>query len=206
MMSFYPIRLIPTVHSIKLTRIDHNSILCRWTSEELKDFDGKLNAAAVFPSKDGQWKLLKDYSLNMIPPSDVSDILIKISDTSDGGYEDEWIEGTQGLYPGKDEYDIDINRKYFLFSARTVDGFKSTFPFPFDPNLSKDKWCSFELSIEHKPLKANYSHCQFRFKYFDIKGKEIDSVSDNTFKKVIAADVRQYLIEHSKFSVADFEQ
>lgn len=199
-MPSYPTRLLPEIHSEILEEIDLQTILCRWTTNELKDEDNKLNPAAVFG---GNALHLKTYSLNMVPPSEVADILIKILDTSGVGYEKTWVVGTLGLCPKENEFEVANNRKYFLFKAEKLHNYKSTFPYPVDEQ-NRDKWCSFELLITHEPLNANYSHCQFKFRYLNPDGSLLERVSENSFKKVVAADVRQHLIEHSKFSIEDF--
>ena len=100
----YPKRLIPTNQDkfIAINYLIEPHLLGKWLEDDLnlKDPDGKLNAAVV------DLKRLPGFSTNKIPESRRSDLNFKIKDEFKGIYNAAWVEGTNGLRPSKECFEI----------------------------------------------------------------------------------------------------
>ena len=140
----YPFRLLATTEDRIITdeHLNRNEILCRWVSpsKQLKDEDGLLAAEAVEENK------MHGYSVNKIPPSEVSDIEINFYD-NDKFYQ-AWVEGEIGYEPADAEYDRISTRQYFLFKIADVHEYEGVYPYPYN----SEEYYVFKLKVVHKPL------------------------------------------------------
>jgi hypothetical protein len=193
----YPTNLLPHSSYKILSPLDANHILCRWVRPELnlKDSSGGLAVEAIEESQ------LPGYSTNKIPPSTPDDVKIAFHEKK---FTEDWIEGADPLIPLDKDF-FNKNGDYFLFRIKDFAPFTATYPYPADPG-AKDNY-SFTVSIIHKPLKANYSHCEFLIKFFEIDGK---TPADKTpgkksqSHKLVISEIRRRLMQICKFQLEDF--
>lgn len=154
----YPSRLVPHRSDKVLTRINRNEVLCRWVDPELelKDESGQLTAEAI------EEKRIFGYSTNKIPPSVPEDVRIDFHDAKFTQY---WNEGDEPLVPTDNEF-YDCGGSFFLFQIKDINAFSENYPYPADkkPNYK------FYLKVSHKPLKANFSHFEFDFDFYELDG------------------------------------
>lgn len=196
-MTKYPARLLPKSTDKIISKFNPNHILCRGVDSRLlplRDEMGKLSALAVDEVR------IPGYSTNKVPRAEISDIQIGISDREINSKL--WEEGSEGwIVDEKVVFEIP-DRKYFLIRIKDIDGYSSKYPLNNNPDPTT-YCCTFVLKVKHAPLIANFPHCELIFEYKDENGKPFKA-SDKVQKKIINADVRQHLIEYSKFNVADF--
>lgn len=60
------------------------------------------------------------------------------------------------------------------------------------------------MKIVHKPLVSNYSHFEFDFDFFELETNIVTKPSENSWKKVIVAELRQWIIKNARFTIEDF--
>ncbi len=193
----YPSRLIPTAWQIKITDdLPCQDLLCRWVTPGLQLMDKKesLTAEAVEESK------LFGYSLNKIPPSQIEDIYICLKDPDK--YNQPWLEGSDGIVPGEDEFFLDKGRGFFLLRIQDVHKYGNEYPYP--ANAEENNY-RYMVEVVHKPLIANYAHFEFHLKFCEKNGMDETKAPSRKSKKVITADLRQHLIKKARFRVEDFQ-
>ena len=187
-------RLIPTKQNklISSSELNKSHYLGKWVEGNitLKDSDGKLSASAIHVDS------IPGFSTNKIPPSVVSDLDIIINSEHKKYYNELWVEGTDGEQPENDQFYLDNYRQKYFIKISDIDGYTSTC-------LSADKKPKkivFVINTSHAPVKANFTHFEFRV---IADGKEVkDSGRTNTgYKRVICGLIRDKVQDIAIFNI-----
>ena len=178
----YPLRLVPLSQFsiISHQTLNNSHYLGKWveSSIPLIDEDGKLNPSAI------DIKRIHGFSTNKIPKSKRRDLSIVFNEDFLNIYTNQWIEGTDGVIPLKNHFEIDKTRQYYFIQISKIDGYNGTYHNP--PNKI-DVSFNFRVEIVHKPLVANYWH--FEFKVI-AENEEIDTINSKAWRKAICSSIR----------------
>jgi hypothetical protein len=160
-----------------------------WVSEDiaLKDKGGKLDAGAI------DLKRIPGFSTNKIPKSKKRDLYIRIKKEFEDRYLSEWLGKVDGKYPAEGEYEFLATRQLYFIRIGDFNNLSGEYQHPND----KNKKCSFQLKVVHKPLMANYWH--FEFHVNSTHGAILKTKAD--WQKVICAAIRGQVQEKAVFEI-----
>lgn len=190
----YPIVLIPTsnLHIIQPTTFSNKQYLGKWVelkeNTSFKEPDGKLSPDVV------ELNRIPGFSTNCIPASKRVHLFIRIKKEFQDIYGVPWTQGTEGLTPPKDAYEIVSNRKRYFIPILKIHGFKDKYTNPPD---KPESVFEFEVQVKHAPIISNYWH--FEFSVF-ADGKEMP-IANAKWKKLICSSICDRIRQIAVFKI-----
>ena len=160
-----------------------------WVPDDivLKDNGGKLDAGAI------NLKRIPGFSTNKIPKSKKWDLFIQIKEDFEEKYLAKWPGKTDGLYPGKGEYEFLVTRQLYFLKIGHFNNLSGEYAHPND----KNKKFNFKLKVVHKPLMANYWH--FEFQVDSDHGTVVKTKAE--WQRLICANIRGHVQEKAIFEI-----
>lgn len=167
----YPKRLLPSKGKKALQP------LARWHDPEkdgsIFNEDGTIDVSLI------HYKRYPGLSCNYYPPSECQDLKIVVTNPN-LKYQD-WKEGDEPVEIEASDYLTDEAREVYAFPLDKIINTKLPYKIGEESHL-------LEIQIVHKPLVANFPHCEFRLKASHVEGE---------LKKLSRKQVTHNIIIHS---------
>jgi len=186
-MESYPEHLLPTKDAAILGQEEiKNKKVARWHNPEKKgsifDQDGNINADLI------DYHRYPKFSINLIPPSKCHDLKILLLDKD---LEDYW--NPDDIVPNVENSDFKVVNKREVFEFKTNDITSAELPYL----INKDTYI-LSIDIVHKPLMANYAHCEFKLipSHPNASKELTDLTSKTAYHRLLISNLRKLMEKH----------
>ncbi|MFY0683458.1 MAG: hypothetical protein JXR20_02825 [Balneola sp.] len=189
-MKKYPKRLIPDKRYVSFTEDEiKKGKLGRWhdptdmrTPGSIFNDDDSVNASVL------DYKRFPGLSCNLIPPSKCKDLKISVSEE----LLEEYALGTDPPKIRKKDFEIISHREVMEIDTKGILEEELPYKFEKDNHICK-------IKIKHKPLKGNFSHCEFDLLPSHIKkGQEVKFRNQKGWRKNLILALRRAFENHGK--------